>query len=285
MTGSCAEVWSVTMSGLTPRRKSSGSTSPALPSSATETALRSLVDLSMIASASSRSFADDVEIAGAQAHIDAGGAAFDRQARGAGHRRRERLRAAHAAEAGGENPSSPKIAAVVPAPHLDEGLVGALHDALRADIDPRAGGHLAVHHEPLAIELVEAVPGRPVRHEVGVGDQHARRVGVGAEHADRLARLDEQGLVVLEAAQRRDDAVERLPVARRAADAAIDHELARPLGDLGIEIVHQHAQRRFGEPALGAELASARGADDAHVVDAGGTLMGPASHLSFPTTA
>ena len=74
-----------------------------------------------------------------------------------------------------------------------------------ADVDPRAGRHLAVHHQALAIELVEVLPGRPVRHEVGVGDQHARRVGVGAEHADRLARLHQQRLVVLEplAASRR----------------------------------------------------------------------------------
>ena len=47
------------------------------------------------------------------------------------------------------------------------------------------------------------LPGRPVRHEVGVGDQHARRVGMGAEHADRLARLDQQRLVVLELASAR----------------------------------------------------------------------------------
>ena len=211
----------------------------------------------------------DVDIAGAQPEFDARRAALDREQRSAGHRRRERLRAAHAAEAGGEDPSSPKIAAIVPAAHLDEGLVGALHDALRADIDPRARGHLAVHHEPLAIELVEAVPGRPVRHEVRVGDEHARRVGVGAEHADRLAGLDEQRLIALEPAQRRDDAVERRPVARRPADAAIDDELARPLGDVGIEIVHEHPQRRFGQPALGAELGSAGRADDAHIVDAG----------------
>ena len=59
--------------------------------------------------------------------------------------------------------------------------------------------------------------------------------------------------------ERGDDAVERLPVARGPADAAIDDELARALGDVGIEIVHQHAQRRFGQPALGAELGSARG--------------------------
>ena len=33
------------------------------------------------------------------------------------------------------------------APGLHEGLVGALNDALGADIDPRPGGHLAVHHQ------------------------------------------------------------------------------------------------------------------------------------------
>ena len=147
--------------------------------------------------------------------------------RGAGHRRGQRLRAAHAAEAGGQDPPAGEVAAVVLAAHLDEGLVGALHDALAADVDPRAGRHLAVHHQALAIELVEVLPGRPVRHQVGVGDQHARRVGVGAEHADRLAGLHQQRLVVLELAQRRDDAVEALPVARGAADAAVDDELVR----------------------------------------------------------
>ncbi len=72
-----------------------------------------------------------------------------------------------------------------------------------ADVDPGAGRHLAVHHQALPIELVEMVPVRPVRHEVGVGDQHARRVGMGAEDADRLARLHQQRLVVLERAAAR----------------------------------------------------------------------------------
>ena len=151
-----------------------------------------------------------------------------------------------------------EVAAIMLAAHLDEGLVGALNDALRADIDPGAGRHLAVHHQALAIELVEMLPGRPVRHEVGIGDQHARRIRMGAEHADRLAGLDQQRLVVLQPLQRRDDAVETLPVARGAADAAIDHQLLGLLGDVGIEIIHQHAQRRFGQPALGAELGAAR---------------------------
>ncbi len=273
------------MSGLTPRRRSSGRTSPALPSSATETALRSFVDAFDDRERVVEVLRLHVDIAGAEPELDARRAALDREQRSAGHGRREGLRAAHAAEAGGENPSSAKVAAIVPAPHLDEGLVGALHDALRADIDPRARGHLPVHHEPLAIELVEAIPGRPVRHEIGVGDEHARRVGVGAEHADRLAGLDEQRLIALEAAQGRDDAVERRPVARRPPDAAVDDELARPLGDVGVEIVHEHAHRRFGQPALGAELGSAGPANDAHIVEAGwrGHGLGPFMQLDKPS--
>jgi len=44
---------------------------------------------------------------------------------------------------------------------------------------------------------------------------------VRAEHADRLAGLDEQGLVGLQVAEGGDDRVERLPAARGAAGAAV----------------------------------------------------------------
>ena len=87
--------------------------------------------------------------------------AFDGDHRGAGHGRGERLRAAHAAEPGGQDPFALEIAAIMLAADFGEGLVGSLHDALRADIDPGAGRHLAIHHEALAIELVELLPGRP----------------------------------------------------------------------------------------------------------------------------
>ena len=61
----------------------------------------------------------------------------------------------------GQDPLALEVAAIVLAAGLDEGLVGALHDALRADIDPRAGRHLAVHHQALLIELVEMRPSSP----------------------------------------------------------------------------------------------------------------------------
>ena len=207
-----------------------------------------------------------VEVARLEPLLDPAFLDLDRDAVRAGHDRRERLRAAHPAEAGGQDPLALEVAAIMLAAHLDEGLVGALDDALRADVDPAAGGHLAVHHEPLAIELVEHLPGRPFGHEVGVGDEHARRVLVRAEHADRLAGLDEQGLVLVEPLERLDDLVEALPVARGAADAAVDDEALRVLGDLVVEVVHQHPHRGFGGPALRLDLAAAPGADVAAVV-------------------
>ena len=108
-----------------------------------------------------------------------------------------------------------------------ERLERPLQDALRADVDPRAGRHLAVHRQALGLEPPERLPVGPVRHEQAVGDQHARRHLVRAEHADRLAALHEQRLVVLEPAQRGDDGVEGLPRARRAPGAAVDDEVGR----------------------------------------------------------
>ncbi len=102
-------------------------------------------------------------------------------------------------------------AAEVPARAGGERLVGALQDALRADVDPAAGGHLAVHRQAHRFEPAKLLPGRPFRHEQAVGDQHARRQLMRAHHADRLAGLHEQGLVVFELAQGGDDGVERFP--------------------------------------------------------------------------
>ncbi len=62
-----------------------------------------------------------------------------------------------------------------------------------------------------------------------------------AENAHGLARLDQERLVVAEALERRDDRIEALPVARRAADTAVHHQLARILRHRRVEIVVEHA--------------------------------------------
>ncbi len=202
-----------------------------------------------------------VDVAGFQAEIDAHLLTLDVQRARTGQGRGQRLRATHAAQAGGQDPTALEVGIVVLATGLDEGFIGALHDALATDVDPTAGGHLAVHGQALGVELVEVFPTGPVRHQVGVGDQHARGVAVGLEHAHRLAGLHQQGFVVVQVGEAFDDLVVALPVARRAADATVDHQFLGVLGHFRVEVVHQHAQRRFGQPALGGQRVTARGAD------------------------
>ena len=169
----------------------------------------------------------------------------------------QRLRAAHAAESGGQRDRAGQRAAEALGRDGGEGLVGALQDALGADVDPRARGHLAVHGQAELLQAAELLPGRPLRDQVGVGDEHPRRPLVRAEHADRLAGLDEQRLVLVEALQGPDDRRVGVPAPGRAAGAAVHDELVGVFGHLGVEVVHQHAHRALGGPALAAELGAA----------------------------
>ena len=150
-----------------------------------------------------------------------------------------------------------------------EGLVGALQDPLGADVDPGAGGHLAEHHQPALLEAVEVLPGGPGRHQVGVGDEHPRRLRVGAHHPDRLAGLDQQALLLAQGEQRLHDPPRGRRVAGRLPGAAVDHQLLGQLGHLGVEVVQEHAQRRLGLPRAGVQRGAARGA----VARVGGELL------------
>jgi hypothetical protein len=155
----------------------------------------------------------------------------------------------------------------VAAPELGKSFVSSLNDALAANVDPGTGRHLAVHHEALAIEQVEVLPRCPMRHEVGVCDQHAGRVSMSTENADRLAGLDRECLIAIETAQRRDDPVEAFPVTRCTPDTTIDDEFAGLFGNVGVEVVHQHPQRCFRQPGLRRKLRATGRANDARVVD------------------
>ena len=143
-----------------------------------------------------------------------------------------------------------------------ERLEGALQDALAADVDPAAGRHLAVHRQALVLEVAEVLPRGPRGDQHRVRDQHAGCAGVGLEDPHGLARLDHQRLVGFERPQRAGDRVVARPVARGLARAAVDDQVVGPLGDVGVEVVHQHAQRGFLLPALAGEAGAARRANE-----------------------
>ena len=203
----------------------------------------------------------EVAVAGLEPLLDALGIDVDAEKRRAGHGGGQRLGAAHASHAAADDQFAGEVAVETLFRSSGESFEGSLHDALRADINPGAGGHLAVHHQAGAFEFVELFPVGPVADEIRVRDQHARRVFVGLENADRLAGLHEQSFVVVEALERGDDGVVGLPTAGGAAGAAIDDEVARALGDFFVEIVHQHAHGGFLLPAFAGNRIAARGAD------------------------
>ena len=202
-----------------------------------------------------------VAVAGFHATLDAFGVYVNSQERCAVQRCGERLRATHSAHAASHDQFSGEVAAKMLACGCCERFVRALQNALRADVNPAAGGHLAIHHQAGAIEFVEMFPVAPVADEIGIGDQYARRMRVRAKNSDGLAGLDQQSFVIFERAERRDDGVIRIPVARRFAAAAVDDQVFRLLGDFGIEVVHQHAQGGFLLPAFAGKSCAAGGAD------------------------
>src|SRR5215472_3726414 len=97
------------------------------------------------------------------------------------------------------------------APGFGERFVRSLYYALAANVDPRTGRHLAVHHQALALQFVEMLPARPFTDKVGIGQQQARGRFMRAQDAHRLTRLDKQRFVILQALKSLDDGVETLP--------------------------------------------------------------------------
>ncbi len=179
------------------------------------------------------------------------------------HRDGQGLRSAHAAEARGHDNAARQGSVEMPPRDRREGLVRALQDPLCSDVDPRPGSHLAVHRQSGVFQPPELVPRRPPRHDQRVRDEHARRPLVRAKDAHRFAGLHEEGLVLLQACERFEDAVERRPRASGAARSSIDDEVFRALGDVGVEVVLDHAEGGFLRPAETVQRAAARGTNDA----------------------
>ena len=191
-----------------------------------------------------------------QARADLVGVGLGDQADAAEHARdRDRLRRAHPAEPGGHDQPPGERAAEVLARDLGERLVGPLQDALGADVLPAAGGQAAPREQVAALELVERLRRGPAADEVAVGEQDGRRARAGRQDRDRLARLDDERLAVLQLRQRGDDRIEARPVAGRLRVRGVDDEVLGILGDR--QVVLEQAQDRLLAPAAAAQRGGA----------------------------
>ena len=115
-----------------------------------------------------------VEISGVDPPLYTCGIHFNRKDSGSIHRSGQRLRSAHAAKSAGQQDLSPERTLEMLSPGGRECFVRSLNDALRSDVDPAAGGHLPIHRELQRFQTVELIARRPMRDEIGIGNQDSR---------------------------------------------------------------------------------------------------------------
>ena len=199
---------------------------------------------------------DGFEIADLLALAGAFGIDIDTEDRRPRHAPGQRLRPAHAAEPGrqDEAPRQAAVEAVLGDAH--ENLIGALNDALAADVLPGARRQPAPADQPLFLQLIEHLGLGPLPDNVAIGHDHQRRLGVGFEQANRLAGLDDQRLILVHPEQGFDNGLVARPIARRLAERGINDQLIGVFADT--QNIFQQAQQRLLPPPLGAQLRAAR---------------------------
>ena len=119
-------------------------------------------------------------------------------------------------------------------PGFSKSFVGSLHNALSSNVNPRSRGHLAVHRQTLLVEFVKVIPGRPVWHKIGIGDQHTRRIFVGAKHANGFARLYQQGFIIIQGFQGGHDLIKILPRPCSPANTTVNHQFMWIFSDIRV---------------------------------------------------
>ena len=193
-----------------------------------------------------------------QAGLDAGEVDFGNDADAAGDFDRFALGTAHAAEAGGDEQVSAQVfircQTQLHATGIQDGVEGAMHNALRSDVHPAAGGHLAViGYAELFGDFPVVLIVEHADHQC-IGDDDPRCVRTGREQAERMSRLYHQRLVLGEDFQVLLDNPVLQPVLADAAGFAVCHQFIGIQGDFGVQVVVDHDLERLAFDTVAAIL-------------------------------
>ena len=190
----------------------------------------------------------------AEACLDARAVHLGNDGRRACHFGRLGLGTAHTAQAGGDEQPPPEIAvlwdAQLEASGIQQGVERAVHDALRADVHPAAGGHLSIvgyaqlhGGVPVFLVVIES-------HHQGVRDDDARGFGMGLEESQRMATLHDQGLVLCQFLQVHFEEAILHPVLADLARLAVGHQLVGIEGYVESQVVVYHHLESLSLDAL-----------------------------------
>ena len=128
-----------------------------------------------------------IEVAVGDAPVDPRLVDVDAEDHSFGHLAGERLCAAHAAQSRRQDEAPEKAAAEMPLGDPHENLIGALNDALRADVLPVTGGQAAPADQVALFEFVERLRLGPLSDHVAIRHDHDGRFGMRLQDADGLA--------------------------------------------------------------------------------------------------
>ena len=158
--------------------------------------------------------------------------------------RRLRLRAAHAAHARAHEEMPREIAvlryAEMHAARVQERIVRAVHDALRADVHPAARRHLPVVGDTHLLRNLPVLRIVELADHERIRDDDARRRRLRREQAERIAALHHERLMIRHDLKILLDETVLKPVMADAARLAVRDELVGIKTDLEVEVVVDH---------------------------------------------
>ncbi len=123
---------------------------------------------------------------------------------------------------------------------IQQGVVGAVHDSLRADVHPASGRHLAIAGHPhlgghLPVILIVIQP-----HQKAIGNNDPRVVRLGPEQPQRMTGSHYQSLVLSEIFQVFFDQPVLHPVLANASGLSVGHQFIWVERHIKIQVIINH---------------------------------------------
>ncbi|MPM57010.1 hypothetical protein SDC9_103827 [bioreactor metagenome] len=154
------------------------------------------------------------------------------------------LGAAHAAKTGGDEQAAGQILIVgnaqLQTARVEQGVERTVDNALRPDVHPAAGGHLAVVGDAQSGGAVKVLLVIKHADHQAVGDNAAGSALVGVEQSQRVTAHDHQRLLVGQHFQILLDETVLHPVLADLTGLAVGHQLVGVQGHVKVQVILDH---------------------------------------------
>ena len=154
------------------------------------------------------------------------------------------LSTGHAAQTGGHKQAAGQVAVLgdtqLQTAGVEQGVEGAVHDALRTDIHPASGGHLAVVGNAQSRSAVKVLLVIKGAHHQAIGDDDTGSQLVAVEQAQGVTGHDHQGLLVRQDLQILLDQTILHPVLAHLTGLTVGNQFIGVQSHIKVQVVIDH---------------------------------------------